>query len=79
MDHDHNTGRVRALLCYLCNKYLGQWEGDPIAAHNAAIYLAAIARDYDPLYEPRLSPPLPMEPQGRPQLRLRLPPIRVPA
>lgn len=56
VDHDHNTGRVRGLACYLCNKYLGQWEGDPIAAHNASVYLANIAADYGEEYEPLRHP-----------------------
>lgn len=46
VDHDHNTGKPRALLCYLCNKYLGQWEFDPVVATLAAAYLQAIADDY---------------------------------
>lgn len=52
VDHDHNTGAVRALLCYRCNEYLGHWEFDPIATHNAARYLAEIARAYGPDYDP---------------------------
>ena len=48
VDHDHRTGRVRALLCYLCNKYLGQWEFSQETAANAARYLDAIAASYDP-------------------------------
>ena len=43
VDHNHTTGEVRALLCYFCNKYIGHWEFDPIAAHNASIYLGEIA------------------------------------
>jgi hypothetical protein len=46
VDHDHNTGLPRALLCYLCNKYLGQWEFDPVVATLAAIYLLSIADSY---------------------------------
>lgn len=49
VDHDHNTGFPRALLCYLCNKYLGQWEGDPLAAYNAGTYLLAISEAYGDL------------------------------
>lgn len=54
VDHDHNTGRPRALLCYLCNKYLGQWEFDPIVAYNAATYLLSIAEAYE---DPPCPPP----------------------
>lgn len=42
VDHDHFTGLPRALLCYTCNKALGLWEFDPIAAYHAAQYLMAI-------------------------------------
>ena len=53
VDHDHDTGEVRGLLCYTCNHFvLGFVEFDPIAAHNAAVYLARIARAYGPEYDP---------------------------
>lgn len=53
VDHDHNTGKVRGLLCYVCNKSLGQWEFDPISAYSAAQYIASVAEDYDaPLRDP---------------------------
>lgn len=68
VDHDHNTGEVRALLCYFCNKYLGQWEGDPIAAHNAAIYLAQIAAAYGESFDPAM-PQRSMEPSTPPASR----------
>ena len=42
VDHDHFTETPRALLCYTCNKALGLWEFDPIAAYHAAQYLLSI-------------------------------------
>lgn len=57
VDHDHNTGQVRGLLCFTCNHYVLRYvEGDPVAAHNAAVYLAGIAADYGPEYAPVLHP-----------------------
>lgn len=38
IDHDHGTGRVRALLCHRCNADVGQYERldrDGIAAYLA--------------------------------------------
>lgn len=53
VDHDHRTGKVRGLLCYFCNHFvIGTVEFDPIAAHNAAVYLSNIAADFDIGFDP---------------------------
>ena len=49
VDHNHETGAIRGLLCYTCNHFvLGFVEFDPIAAYNAAVYLMGIAEDFGP-------------------------------
>jgi hypothetical protein len=39
VDHDHVTGKPRALICPNCNVALGQLRDDPVIAHKAAMYL----------------------------------------
>ena len=39
VDHDHTTGKVRGILCELCNGGLGQFRENPETIRNAIDYL----------------------------------------
>jgi hypothetical protein len=39
IDHDHATGKVRALLCVNCNLGLGRFFDDPAVLREAALYV----------------------------------------
>jgi hypothetical protein len=39
IDHDHDTMKVRGLLCRNCNLALGNFKDDPLLLERAALYL----------------------------------------
>lgn len=39
IDHDHKTGKIRGLLCGLCNYGLGHFKDNPMILFNAIKYL----------------------------------------
>ncbi|MFF1736430.1 endonuclease VII domain-containing protein [Streptomyces sp. NPDC058247] len=43
VDHCHETGRVRGVLCFNCNSAIGKLGDDPGATRRATAYLEGIA------------------------------------
>lgn len=41
VDHDHETGEVRGLLCFPCNTSIGHFRDNPEFLKRAAVYLNA--------------------------------------
>jgi hypothetical protein len=39
IDHNHETGKIRGLLCRTCNRALGLFKDNPEILYNAATYL----------------------------------------
>ena len=48
VDHDHNTGKIRGLLCKKCNIALGEMRDNPDIVYNAWMYLCCDQGKIDP-------------------------------
>lgn len=42
VDHDHRTGRIRALLCHNCNCAIGHVKEDPVVLERMIRYLESV-------------------------------------
>lgn len=45
VDHEHETGAIRGLLCFRCNNAVGDFDDDPVVLQRAGDYLAPIDTD----------------------------------
>jgi hypothetical protein len=48
VDHHHETGAIRGLLCSACNTGIGKFGDDPTRLHAAAAYIERFAEAIDP-------------------------------
>jgi hypothetical protein len=51
VDHNHETGKIRGLLCYRCNYGLGWFSEDPCRIGLAATYLISNEDQIEDLLE----------------------------
>lgn len=49
VDHDHETGRIRGLLCHRCNLGIGYFRDYPSLLRSAAFYLESAKRGAFPI------------------------------
>jgi hypothetical protein len=51
VDHCHDTGRVRGMLCHRCNMAIGLFREDPAFIAESLVYLVGAAESFDVLVD----------------------------
>ena len=47
VDHNHETGEVRGLLCDDCNRGIGTFRDNPVSLARAAEYLLGVKKNHE--------------------------------